>query len=124
MRNFEMTDSIAVAREDDGRWVAELPALPGVMAYGETEQAAISAVRRLAVQVHVSHVRALYGLTPRELEVLALFLAGHSSKEIGFRIGCDPKTVATHKVRLMRKTGILNHVELVKFGIRQGLITL
>jgi len=38
-------------REDDGRWVAELPALPGVMSYGATEAEAQAKVRALALQV-------------------------------------------------------------------------
>jgi len=35
--------SIEIEREDDGRWIAEIPGLPGVMACGATEQAAIAA---------------------------------------------------------------------------------
>lgn len=33
--------------EDDGRWIAEAPEYPGVMAYGVTEQRAIEAVGRI-----------------------------------------------------------------------------
>ena len=35
-------------REDDGRWIAEVPALPGCMAYGRTRPEAIRRVKRLA----------------------------------------------------------------------------
>jgi predicted RNase H-like HicB family nuclease len=31
---------VEIEREDDGRWIAEVPALPGVMVYGATEQEA------------------------------------------------------------------------------------
>ncbi len=37
--------------EDDGRWIAEVPALPGVMAYGGTRDAALRAVEALALRV-------------------------------------------------------------------------
>ena len=38
-------------REDDGRWIAEVTALPGVMAYGVTEAEASSRVKALALRV-------------------------------------------------------------------------
>ena len=42
---------IVVGREDDGRWWADIEAMPGVMAYGGTREEAISAVRALALRV-------------------------------------------------------------------------
>lgn len=33
--------SIELEREDDGRWIAEVPELPGVMAYGENRSEAM-----------------------------------------------------------------------------------
>jgi len=38
-------------REEDGRWIAEVPALPGVMAYGANEAEAMSKVKALALRV-------------------------------------------------------------------------
>lgn len=42
---------IGIEREEDGRWIAEVSELPGVMAYGETRQEAISKVQALALRV-------------------------------------------------------------------------
>ena len=42
---------ITVGTEEDGRWWADIEAMPGVMAYGQTRDAAISAVRALALRV-------------------------------------------------------------------------
>jgi len=39
---------ITVGREEDGRWWADIEAMPGVMAYGGTRELAIAAVRALA----------------------------------------------------------------------------
>ncbi len=53
-RNTSPTKSvykIGTEREADGRWVAEIPQLPGVMAYGSTEKEAIVAVQTLALRV-------------------------------------------------------------------------
>lgn len=41
---------IEFEREEDGRWIAEIAALPGVMAYGETREAARGKVEALALR--------------------------------------------------------------------------
>jgi len=38
-------------REEDGRWIAEVPALPGVLAYGESDALARVRVQALALRV-------------------------------------------------------------------------
>src|ERR1700674_3399899 len=42
---------IEVEREADGRWIAEIPRLPGVMIYGKTKHDAVRLVRALALRV-------------------------------------------------------------------------
>jgi predicted RNase H-like HicB family nuclease len=42
---------IETERENDGRWIAEIPELAGVMAYGNSCEQAISNVKALALQV-------------------------------------------------------------------------
>ena len=41
---------IEIEREKDGRWIAEVPDLPGVMAYGKTRAEAVSKVEVLALR--------------------------------------------------------------------------
>ena len=43
--------TIEVDQEDDGRWIAEVPDLPGVMTYGQTRQEAIERVQALSLRV-------------------------------------------------------------------------
>jgi predicted RNase H-like HicB family nuclease len=43
--------SIQLEREDDGRWIAEVPELPGVLAYGATADDAQTKVQALALRV-------------------------------------------------------------------------
>lgn len=38
-------------QEEDGRWLAEVVELPGVLAYGDTQEAALSKVQALALRV-------------------------------------------------------------------------
>jgi predicted RNase H-like HicB family nuclease len=46
-----MNHSIEFERENDGRWIAEIPELPGVMAYGATKEEARERVETLALRV-------------------------------------------------------------------------
>lgn len=46
-----MTFSIEIELESDGRWIAEVPDLPGVLAYGSSEQEAKAKVQALALRV-------------------------------------------------------------------------
>jgi predicted RNase H-like HicB family nuclease len=43
--------NIEIEREEDGRWIAEVPDLPGVMTYGKDREEAISKVQALALRV-------------------------------------------------------------------------
>ena len=46
-----MSLSIEIEQEDDGRWLAEIPDLPGVLAYGPTRDEAAASARALALRV-------------------------------------------------------------------------
>jgi predicted RNase H-like HicB family nuclease len=46
-----MTFAIEVEQENDGRWIAEIPQIPGAMAYGRTRAQAVSRVEALALRV-------------------------------------------------------------------------
>ena len=42
---------IEIEQEEDGRWIAEVPNLPGVLAYGYTREEAIARVKTLSLRV-------------------------------------------------------------------------
>ena len=42
---------IELEQEEDGRWIAEVPELPGVMVYAQTREMALSHVEALALRV-------------------------------------------------------------------------
>lgn len=46
-----MTFTVELEREEDGRWLAEVPALPGVMCYGQDRDEAVAKVQALALRV-------------------------------------------------------------------------
>jgi predicted RNase H-like HicB family nuclease len=47
----EMNLSIEFEQEADGRWIAEIPTLPGVMVYGATHEEARTRIQALASEV-------------------------------------------------------------------------
>jgi predicted RNase H-like HicB family nuclease len=47
----EVNLTIELDREEDGRWIAEVIELPGVMCYGQNRDTAISNAERLAIEV-------------------------------------------------------------------------
>jgi predicted RNase H-like HicB family nuclease len=52
-----ITFSIEFEREEDGRWIAEIPDLPGVMCYGATKEEAEVQVQALALQVIAEQIK-------------------------------------------------------------------
>lgn len=63
-------------------------------------------------------------LTARERTVLRMIGEGDSNRRIAERLGVSARTVDTHRLRLMRKLGIHKTAGLVRFAIREGLVTL
>ncbi len=64
---------IEIEKEDDGRWIAEVSDLPGVLAYGKTREDAIAKVEALALRVIADRID--HGETIPELDELFAVLA-------------------------------------------------
>src|SRR3954452_19493218 len=62
-------------------------------------------------------------LSPREREVLQLIVEGRTSKEVATILGLCVKTAESHRSRLMEKLKIHDTATLVRYAIRQGIIT-
>src|SRR5688500_13096180 len=61
-------------------------------------------------------------LTPREEEVVKLVAEAHTNREIAELLTLSEKTVENHRSNAMRKLGMRDRVELVRYAIRRGLI--
>jgi DNA-binding NarL/FixJ family response regulator/two-component sensor histidine kinase len=61
-------------------------------------------------------------LTPREQEVIKLIAEAHTNREIGAILHLADKTVESHRANILRKLGMRDRVELVRYAIRRGLI--
>ncbi len=62
-------------------------------------------------------------LSPREREVLKLIASGLSGKAIARALGISPKTVETHRVRLMTKLNLHSVADLVRYAVQTGFLS-
>ncbi len=63
-------------------------------------------------------------LTPREREVLTYIAEGYTNREIADALVISVKTVDRHRENIMRKLNLHSRVELVKYAIEKGLISM
>jgi two-component system, NarL family, invasion response regulator UvrY len=61
-------------------------------------------------------------LSDREFQVLRLIAMGKSSTEIADTLALSPKTVSTHKTRILEKMRMRNQAELIRYAIEHKLV--
>lgn len=62
-------------------------------------------------------------LSPRETEILIFLARGHTNVEIAARLSISPRTVETHRARIMEKLGIETRAEITAYAVEKGLFT-
>ena len=63
-----------------------------------------------------------FGLTPREIEVVRLIVAGQSDREIGGSLGISHGTARTHVSNVLNKLGVSNRAAAVAIAYQHGLV--
>jgi DNA-binding NarL/FixJ family response regulator len=63
-------------------------------------------------------------ISPREYEVLCMIGVGKSVKQIAFELGLSPKTVSTHRARMLRKMQLKTSADLIRYAVQHGLTAL
>ncbi len=61
-------------------------------------------------------------LSEREFQVFRMFVEGQTVNAIAAALSLSPKTVSTHKVRLMQKLSVKTDTDLIRYAIAHGLI--
>ena len=133
------TQVLALSMHDDERYVFDAlkAGASGYVLKREVDQALLNAIRAvhrgdafLTNAVERSLIRewmsdAATGpeepLSPREQEVLKLIAEAHTNKQIAEILHLAEKTVESHRANLLRKLGMRDRVELVRYAIRRGL---
>jgi DNA-binding NarL/FixJ family response regulator len=104
--------------------VAELELAIRAVVRGETYLS--PPVSRRVVDEYVSRTSGtpdpLDSLTPRQREILQLVAEGHTSKDIGQRLGLSYRTVETHRNQMMKRLGVTDIAGLVRFAVRSGVV--
>ena len=62
-------------------------------------------------------------LTSREREVVKLLCEGMSNKEVAYSVGISTRTVESHRNNVMRKLNLEAFSQLIRYAIRQGVVT-
>ncbi|KVC14998.1 LuxR family transcriptional regulator [Burkholderia diffusa] len=79
-------------------------------------------IEAIVKQAEIDSPDAGQPLSPREPEVVRLFASGLSTTEISKRLNRSKQTVSTQKSAAMRKLGVANDVELIRYAIDAKLI--
>lgn len=61
-------------------------------------------------------------ITKRELEIISLMAEEKSAKEIAVFLNLEPKTIESHKRRLMKRFGVKSSIGIVIHAVAIGLI--
>jgi HD-GYP domain-containing protein (c-di-GMP phosphodiesterase class II) len=89
---------------------------------GRLDPHAVDAVLDAAGQPRGKRRTGTAGLTPRELEVLALIARGASTRQVAQRLSITPKTAETHIERIYSKTGASTRSTATLFAMQHGLL--
>jgi DNA-binding NarL/FixJ family response regulator len=83
----------------------------------------IHALRRMKPSNSASGVRRNFGLSSREMEVIALIVAGYTNKDLARKLGISENTAKHHLTNIFDKLGVSNRLELVLYAVDHGLVT-
>jgi len=62
-------------------------------------------------------------LTPRQQEVLQLVAEGRSAKQVAGVLGISVRTAEAHKAHILEALGLHTTAELVRYALRNGIVT-
>jgi DNA-binding NarL/FixJ family response regulator len=83
----------------------------------------IHALRRMKPSGHVSGPGRNFGLSSREMQVIALIVAGYTNKDLARELGISENTAKHHLTNIFDKLGVSNRLELVLYAVDHGLVT-
>ncbi len=90
---------------------------------GELDAHAVDAVLTSAGHRRPRGAPGPVGLTPRELEVLALAARGATTRQIARQLGITPKTAGNHIEHIYAKIGVSSRAEAAMFAMQHRLIS-
>jgi DNA-binding NarL/FixJ family response regulator len=115
---------LILSMHDDERYVSEAlkAGASGYVVKTQADTDLVAAIRAVERGESFPAPEAQGTLTPREEEIVKLVAEAHTTKEIAAILHLSEKTVENHRANAMRKLGMRDRVELVRYAIRRGLI--
>ncbi len=115
---------LILSMHDEERYVSEAlkAGASGYVVKTQADTDLVAAIRAVERGEAFPAPEAQGTLTPREEEIVKLVAEAHTSKEIAAILHLSEKTVENHRANAMRKLGMRDRVELVRYAIRRGLI--
>ena len=110
----ELFEALRVAVAD-GRYLS--PRIPDAFIGSYSAQGTI------LQKTQTGSVDPYHTLTPRERQVLQLFVQGVTSCDIGDRLKISSRTVESHRANCMRKVGVNTHHHLIRYALERGIIS-
>ena len=107
--------------------IRRLRAAAAALALASTPLAAQSFAfrgRAAAVREARATVRPHEVLSAREYEVLCMIGSGKSVREIADELRLSPKTISTHRARMLRKMRLKTSADLIRYVVQHGLTAL
>jgi DNA-binding NarL/FixJ family response regulator len=115
---------LILSMHDDERYVTEAmkAGASGYVVKTQADTDLVAAIRAIERGESFPAPVAQSKLTPREEEIVKLVAEAHTTKQIAAILHLSEKTVENHRANAMRKLGMRDRVELVRYAIRRGLI--
>jgi two-component system nitrate/nitrite response regulator NarL len=82
----------------------------------------IQAVRDMEPPLRASAAKQDLGVTPREMQIIALIVAGYTNKDIAKELKISQNTSKHHLTNIFNKLGVSNRLELVLYAIDNRLV--
>jgi DNA-binding NarL/FixJ family response regulator len=83
----------------------------------------IHALRQMQPSHSAAGASRNFGLSSREMEVIALIVAGYTNKDLARKLGISENTAKHHLTNVFDKLGVSNRLELVLYAVDHGLVT-
>ena len=105
--------------------------LEAIRTINDGEEYYASNISRNLMKSYVSKIKNInsadksknYSLTSREKEILKLYVEGFSNHEVADKLNISIRTVETHKNNIMQKFGFKSTVEMVKFALKNNIVS-
>ncbi len=91
---------------------------------GQSAVASLVEAIKLLKEQAAPDPRKTFGLTPRELQIVAAVVEARTNKDIGEKFSISEDTVKRHLTNIFGKLGTSNRIELALFAINHGLATI